>query len=58
MTQTYGIPAIEGVPTNPLHLSEDPRFPSDDLYRVLRDHLGKVDAERLWHDAKTAAGVS
>lgn len=58
MTQTYGIHAIEGVPTNPKRLAEDSRFPSDDLYRVLRDHLGKVDAERLWHDAKTAGGVS
>lgn len=58
MTQTYGIRAIEGVPTNPKNLSEDLRFPSDDLYRVLLDHLGKVDADRLWNDAKTAGGVS
>jgi hypothetical protein len=55
---TYGIRAIDGVPTNPLHLSEDPRFPDLNLYRILLDHLGKVDADRLWHDAKIAGGAA
>jgi hypothetical protein len=49
------IRAIVGVPTMPRDLAVHPGFPEDlDLYRTLRDHLGKVGADQLWADANLA----
>lgn len=56
------IRTLGGVPTNPERLAEDPRFAKGGtkvrqaLYVILLDHLGKVDADRLWFSALIALG--
>ena len=50
-------PVVTHVPTDPRAVATDHRFPSDEFYALLRDQVGKRDAEAIWGAAHQSRGA-